>query len=58
MAKVAVDDVRALMDKKHNIRNICVMAHVDHGKSKCWMEQMCSSWQLTPTFVLDQASLP
>ena len=31
MVKFTIDQLRALMDKKHNIRNMSVIAHVDHG---------------------------
>jgi elongation factor 2 len=31
MVKFTIDQLRKLMDFKHNIRNMSVIAHVDHG---------------------------
>jgi len=33
MVNFTVDQMRAIMDLKHNIRSMSVIAHVDHGKS-------------------------
>jgi elongation factor 2 len=31
MVKFTVEGLRAIMDKQNNIRNMSVIAHVDHG---------------------------
>ncbi|KAL0009099.1 hypothetical protein SO802_010601 [Lithocarpus litseifolius] len=31
MVKFTADELRRIMDYKHNIRNMSVIAHVDHG---------------------------
>jgi elongation factor 2 len=33
MVKFTAEELRRIMDKKNNIRNMSVIAHVDHGAS-------------------------
>ena len=45
MVKFTIDQLRKLMDKKKNIRNMSVIAHVDHGA--CPAVTACSACDAT-----------
>ncbi|CAF4364127.1 unnamed protein product [Rotaria sordida] len=47
MSKQRTEAVVETMSKSHNIRNMCVIAHVDHGKSTLTDALVCKAGIIT-----------
>lgn len=49
MVRVDLSTIRSLMDRPNNIRNVCVVAHVDHGKSSLVDSLLASNGIIPPS---------
>lgn len=58
MVKFTIDQLRGLMDKKHNIRNMSVIAHVDHGTPLAGAVQLAAAPRQRSATVTVSEALP
>lgn len=57
MVKFTADELRRIMDYKHNIRNMSVIAHVDHGIRWSMTHLFRTSYSVFPNLMLPMHSI-
>ena len=58
MVNFTIEEIRAIMDNQGNIRNMSVIAHVDHGKSTLSDALVCKAGIIASKVILISFRMP